>query len=52
MIIGLDIFKKYFEAYPDNYLIIGGLNAKNLRLKNQKSYFCQAHRFSESLSVF
>lgn len=24
MIIGLDIFKKYFEAYPDNYLIIGG----------------------------
>lgn len=24
MIIGLDIFKKYFEAYTDNYLIIGG----------------------------
>lgn len=24
MIPGLDIFKKYFEAYPDNYLIIGG----------------------------
>lgn len=24
MLIGLDIFKKYFEAYPDNYLIIGG----------------------------
>jgi len=24
MVRGLDIFKKYFEAYPDNYLIIGG----------------------------
>ena len=24
MIIGLDIFKKYFETFADNYLIIGG----------------------------
>lgn len=24
MVIGLDIFKKYFEKYPDNYVIIGG----------------------------
>lgn len=24
MVKGLDIFKKYFEAYPDNYVIIGG----------------------------
>lgn len=24
MVIGLDVFKKYFEAYPDNYVIIGG----------------------------
>ena len=24
MVRGLDIFKKYFEAYPDNYVIIGG----------------------------
>jgi hypothetical protein len=24
MVIGLDIFKKYFEQYPDNYIIIGG----------------------------
>ena len=24
MIIGLDIFKKYFETFPGNYLIIGG----------------------------
>lgn len=24
MIIGLNIFKKYFETFPDNYLIIGG----------------------------
>ena len=24
MVIGLDVFKKYFEAYPDNYIIIGG----------------------------
>ena len=24
MVRGLDIFKKYFEAYPDNYIIIGG----------------------------
>ena len=24
MVRGLDIFKKYFEQYPDNYIIIGG----------------------------
>ncbi len=24
MVRGIDIFKKYFEAYPDNYVIIGG----------------------------
>ena len=24
MVRGLDIFKKYFEEYPDNYVIIGG----------------------------
>jgi hypothetical protein len=24
MVRGLDIFKKYFDAYPDNYVIIGG----------------------------
>lgn len=24
MVRGLDIFKKYFEAYPDNCVIIGG----------------------------
>ena len=24
MVKGLDIFKKYFEQYPDNYVIIGG----------------------------
>ncbi len=24
MVRGLDIFKKYFEAYPENYVIIGG----------------------------
>ena len=24
MVTGLDIFKKYFEQYPDNYVIIGG----------------------------
>ncbi|MFN6019616.1 MAG: hypothetical protein ACK48I_07415 [Bacteroidota bacterium] len=24
MVVGLDIFKKYFEQYPDNYIIIGG----------------------------
>lgn len=24
MVRGLDIFKKYFEQYPDNYVIIGG----------------------------
>ena len=24
MVRGLDIFKKYFEAYPGNYMIIGG----------------------------
>lgn len=24
MVRGLDIFKQYFEAYPDNYVIIGG----------------------------
>ena len=24
MVRGLNIFKKYFEAYPDNYIIIGG----------------------------
>lgn len=24
MVRGLDIFKKYFEAYPNNYIIIGG----------------------------
>ena len=24
MVRGLDIFKKYFEEYPDNYIIIGG----------------------------
>jgi len=24
MVRGLNIFKKYFEAYPDNYVIIGG----------------------------
>lgn len=24
MVIGLDIFKKYFEQYPGNYVIIGG----------------------------
>lgn len=24
MVKGLDVFKKYFEAYPDNYVIIGG----------------------------
>jgi hypothetical protein len=24
MVRGLDIFKKYFAAYPDNYIIIGG----------------------------
>jgi hypothetical protein len=24
MVRGLDIFKKYFEAYPNNYVIIGG----------------------------
>ncbi len=24
MVRGLDVFKKYFEAYPDNYVIIGG----------------------------
>ena len=24
MVRGLEIFKKYFEAYPDNYVIIGG----------------------------
>lgn len=25
MVVGLDIFKKYFEQYPDNYIIIGGI---------------------------
>ena len=25
MVRGLDIFKKYFEAYSDNYMIIGGI---------------------------
>jgi hypothetical protein len=24
MVRGLDVFKKYFEQYPDNYIIIGG----------------------------
>jgi hypothetical protein len=24
MVVGLDLFKKYFEQYPDNYIIIGG----------------------------
>jgi hypothetical protein len=24
MVRGLDVFKKYFEAFPDNYVIIGG----------------------------
>lgn len=24
MVRGIDIFKRYFEAYPDNYVIIGG----------------------------
>ena len=24
MVRGLDIFKKYFEEYPNNYVIIGG----------------------------
>ena len=24
MVIGLDIFKKYFSEYPQNYIIIGG----------------------------
>ena len=24
MVVGLDIFKKYFELYPDSYVIIGG----------------------------
>lgn len=24
MVIGLDIFKKYFGAFPDNYVVIGG----------------------------
>ena len=24
MVIGLDIFKKYFEEFPDNYVVIGG----------------------------
>ncbi|MDD3744683.1 MAG: hypothetical protein PHX54_13755, partial [Lentimicrobiaceae bacterium] len=24
MVRGLNIFKKYFEEYPDNYVIIGG----------------------------
>ena len=24
MVVGLDIFKKYFEQYPYNYIIIGG----------------------------
>ena len=24
MVVGIDIFKKYFEQYPDNYIIIGG----------------------------
>lgn len=24
MVAGLDIFRKYFESYPDNYVIIGG----------------------------
>lgn len=24
MVRGLDVFKKYFEAYPENYVIIGG----------------------------
>jgi hypothetical protein len=24
MVVGLDVFKKYFEQYPDNYIIIGG----------------------------
>ncbi len=24
MVRGLDIFKKYFEQYPGNYVIIGG----------------------------
>jgi hypothetical protein len=24
MVRGLDIFKKYFEQYPNNYVIIGG----------------------------
>lgn len=24
MVRGLEIFKKYFEQYPDNYVIIGG----------------------------
>ncbi len=24
MVRGLDTFKKYFEDYPDNYVIIGG----------------------------
>ena len=24
MVVGLDIFKKYFEQYPDNYIIMGG----------------------------
>jgi hypothetical protein len=24
MVRGLDIFKKYFEQYPENYVIIGG----------------------------
>ena len=24
MVRGLDVFKKYFEAFPDNYIVIGG----------------------------
>ena len=24
MVVGLDVFKKYFEQFPDNYIIIGG----------------------------
>jgi len=24
MVKGLDLFKKYFEQFPDNYIIIGG----------------------------
>lgn len=24
MVVGIDVFKKYFEEYPENYVIIGG----------------------------